>query len=495
MTRAAALGWSVFALALALAIVAVGPVKGGGAVAGGILAIVVAQLPIVGLTLSMFANTCFQVLGSAHIVGLPLSLTKIFGALTLGGFLVQFALKRWRLASSAQMAGVVPLALVVVVWTFALDPAGVAMRGLGQFAQTFLLFFLVVNIAGRSERWFEITLWALVLGLAGSGVIAILEHNLTSLQVADDDSRLTEGTVGAILDTESLTGVVIKRVTGGMGDANWFAYSIAAGLPLCLYLWLAYDRLLARVVSGAAAALMLVGLVYSFTRTGFLGLGVATAYLLVRRTLPVVPVMAGALAMLVVALFYVPEGFVDRFFSRKYLEEGSTPLRRDLVRSAFAIFLESPVVGHGYGQFGNEYVEILKTRPSRTLSANVSDWALSVMRDVDAGREDPTNLGTHNMPLEIGVEFGLVGLAAYGIWLISFWRDTAFVSQWGPPRYRLLAICLQAALLGLLMCSLLAHMKFLKILWLVAAFAGALAWLVRRLADDGERAGPKTGGS
>jgi hypothetical protein len=480
MTRIAVFGWTTFAGTIGAAIVALGPMMGAGAMAGAILAIIIAQAPIVGLIASLFANTCFQVLGSAHIVGLPLSMSKIFGALTFGGFVVQWALQGWRLVSTYQTRAVIPFLVVVAVSTIVLDPTGVAMRGLTQAIQILLLFFLVANIAGRSDRALQTALWAIVIALAVAGIISILERYLPALHLEDDDARLKMGAIGAVLDRESLSGVVIKRVTGGMGDANWFSYTMAAGLPLTLYLWLKHERVLLRGLIALAGALMVVGLVFSFTRTGFLGLGVAVIYLLVRGVLPIMPVIAAVLALFTVSLFYIPAGLTERFFSKEYLEQGSTPLRRELVLSAYEIWLDSPIFGHGYGQYGTQYVAELRESPLRERPYSIRSWSISLLEDVETGREDPMNLGAHNMQLEILVEYGLIGFIAYAWWIIAFWRDTAFAAKRGPPDYRILAICIQASLLALLACSLLAHMKFLKILWILAGFAAALAFLAAR---------------
>ena len=481
------LAWLAFAGAIGLGTLVLGPIKGIGAIAGVVLTIIIVQLPIVGLSISLFVNTCFQVIGSAHIIGLPLSLSKIFGALTLGGFIVQFVLQRWKAARSAQITGVLPFLGVMLLWTMMLDPAGVATEGLVKFLQTLLLFYLIANMAGRSQAWFDIALWSLLVALATGAFIAILEHFVPALQLASDDPRLAQGALGAVLDTESVTGVVIKRVTGGMGDSNWFAYAMAAGLPLCLALWLRHERLLPRIVLLGIAGLMAIGLVYSFTRTGFLALAVAILYLVARRTLPLLPALAGGLAVFAVALVYVPEGFTDRFFSSRYLKEGSTPIRRDLAATAWAITKESPLIGHGYGQFGNEYVRLLKTDPN-LVDPRVGQWGKNIIAEVETGKEDPTNVGAHSLPLELGVEFGAIGVAAYLIWLVSFWRDLAFSERHGNAHHRVLAICMKASFIGLMVCAILAHMKFLKILWLIAGFAAALAWLVRRSAE--REAGP-----
>ena len=66
-------------------------------VLGGIAAVAIMAWPLLGVIGIIFAGTCFQIIGSSQIVGLPMSLGKLFGFLTLAGWGIHFVLKRGKL--------------------------------------------------------------------------------------------------------------------------------------------------------------------------------------------------------------------------------------------------------------------------------------------------------------------------------------------------------------------------------------------------------------
>jgi O-antigen ligase len=456
---------------------AAGPLIGLGAVLAALGGLALFLSPTLGLVASVFANTCFQILGSSHVIGLPTSASRAIAAATLGVWAMHVLLGRQRIIWSPQILAVIVLAGMVAAWDVVLPSTSGFMAGTARLSAALILFILVSQLAGRGAASISLFAYALIAAMATSGVIGVLEHFLPALQIESDDPRLEQGALGAVLDRESLGGVVIKRITGGIGDANWLAYSLAATMPLLLWAWRRHEDLRVRALIGLAALLMMGCLVLSYTRTGFIGLGVAVAYLLWRRVLAWRYIALAALLLGAAAIVYMPPGLADRFFSQSYIKEGSTPLRALFKTRAYEIWLQSPIVGHGFAGFGQRFYQSVQQNTSPT-DERLQAWAEDLKRSVAEGRERVENIGAHNLYLEILCEYGAVGLLVFAIFTVMVFRDLAWIEARGSPDERLLAICITAGLIGFLACGLLGHAKYLKIPWMLAGAALAMRGVI-----------------
>jgi hypothetical protein len=449
---------------------AVGPTKAAGGVFGLGVTLAIFEWPIVGLACVILCSTCFQIMGDGHLTGLPMSLGKLFGALTFGMWVLKSARDRIPMTYSPQMLALLCYVGAMVICTLLVHPAQPSPEnGFTRLFQVWIVYWLTANLAGWNRRVLIVGLLALTLGLSICGVIGVMEHFLPGLQLESDDPALQEGAVGAVIDHDSLEGVELRRITGGLGDSNWLAATLAAVMPLNIYWWRKARGLPAHTLVAAAVALQSLAMVLSYTRAGLIGLAVAVAYLVLRR---VVSLKALALALVVVVgagLVWLPEGFVDRMFSVKYLEAGSTPMRKDLTLTALHFALERPVLGYGYGQFGVNFVD----RLNKDLSNSVGAWGFELARAIDDGRELVQNIGTHNLYLEIMVEYGLLGLIPFVAFMGLGFRDQRVAERWGDDDLRLLAICLAAGLIAFVTCGMFVHARFLKVLWMLTGFAAA----------------------
>jgi O-antigen ligase len=439
------------------------------------------EWPVIGLVMVIFAETSFQILGSEHITGLPLSLGKLLGMLTLVMWALKVMRDRLPLTYTPQLLALLSYIGAMIVVAIVVHPREPSYEnGFFKFLQVALLYFLVANIAGLDHRRLILTCAAISAALALCGLIGVFEHFVPSLGMESDDPELRLGAVGGIIDRGSIYGVAIRRITGGLGDANWLAYSLAATLPLNLFWWRRARTLLGAGIVLAAALLQALGLVLSYTRAGFLGLGAAVVYLLWHRVLPLRLVVAGALVAVLIGLVWLPAGFLQRMFSLEYLEEGSTPMRQDLTGTALYFALQRPIFGYGYGQFGVEFMARIDT----DLKDRVGAWGFDLARAVNNGQEDVHNIGAHNLYLEVMVEYGLLGLIPFMSFLFLALHDLRLCRRYGSEEDRLLAYCLSAGLIAFYTCGMLGHAKYLKILWLLTGLAAAHRRVVLTEAAD-----------
>jgi O-antigen ligase len=136
------------------------------------------------------------------------------------------------------------------------------------------------------------------------------------------------------------------------------------------------------------------------------------------------------------------------------LVDESVDLRLGAQAAAQEMFLTSPLVGIGAGNFPPRYVEFTRDLGVRSL-----------------GSEFPT----HNLYLEVLAEEGLLGLIALGfallsapLWLLRVWRSLPTVS----PRdhdLRELSFGLLIAIAGYLAGSFFLHSAFFRYYWILLA--------------------------
>ena len=455
---------------MTLLFVGIGPTKSVAAVAGVAVTVAMLEWPLLGLVLVILSGTCFQVLGSETITHLPTSLGKMFGMMAIGMWLLKWARDRTPWTYSPQLLALLAYVGAMLVVALLVRPEQPAVdNGFMRFLQVFVVFWLTANLAGTDRRALLIGCGALTAGLAMCGVIGTLEHFVPSLSVEYGDPSLQSGTVGAVIDNDSLEGVSLRRITGGLGDSNWLADTLAAVLPLNLFWWWLTRSFAARLFVAAAAGLQLLALVLSYTRAGLIAVAAAALFLVWRRVISARLLAWAGVGAVLVGLVWLPPGFMDRVFSVKYLEEGSTPMRRDLTGSALHFALERPLLGYGYGQFGVEFIARLNT----DLSNSVGAWGFELARAIAEGRELVQDIGTHNTFLEIMVEYGLLGLVPFVAFIVCAFRDLRCSERWGNREQRLLAICIAAGIVAFCVCGMFVHAKYLKIIWFLAGLAAA----------------------
>jgi O-antigen ligase len=444
--------------------------------AGGVLALglagVIYAFPIVGLAFMVVSGTALQSLGSEHISGLPMSLNKVAGLLTLGAWALRSALLRQPITWSRQLPA---LGLFIfAVWAGSLvapDP-GEAFAGLVRYAQLALLTVMIANIAAESARTLDQACLALTGALALSAILALMEFLIPGMALESDDPSLEQGNIGAIIDRDSIDGVEVKRVTGGTGDSNILAYTVAAVLPINLYLLHRYRTPGARLAILAMTALQGIALVLSFTRSGVLALGVSVLVLVLRGRLPVLPLLAAGLVAVLGFAAWSPAG-IERMYSLSYATTGgSTPLRTYIMLGALELIAQRPITGYGYNQFGPNFMPWLAAQPD--LPQDVVNWERGLLQRVNEGLERLEWTMPHNTVMQVWIEFGLLGFLAMGALIVFIFRDLADARRHGTEGERVLADCLTAAAAGFLVSAMFGHLALYKIVWILSGYAAAL---------------------
>lgn len=461
----AAVGGGLFAAAAVA-----GPLIAAGGILGLGLIAVIYLVPPIGLAFMLLTSTVLQVPGSEQVSGLPLSLNKIAGAVTLVAWAARSIVHRVPITWSPQMLALAAFLAVVAFSGFISANSAEYVRGLTLYLQLAVLMILVANIAGESERALDWACIALTASMTASTLLAFAEFFLPSLAIEHGDAAGIG--IGAQIDSGSLDGVEIKRVTGGLEDANWFGYTLVGVLPVNLYLFHRYATPSARVLILGMAALQSSGVVLSLTRSALIGFAAAIIWLVIRRRLPLGPLLAAALAGGIGVALWNPAG-LERIYSITYAESGgSTPVRSYYLWGGISLIQDRPLFGYGYSQFGPNLFDWLRKQPR--LPPDVAAYESETVRRVAIGEDSLELINAHNMVVQVWVEFGIIGLLTFALLCVLLFQDLALVRRHGPPRHALLADCLCASSIGFLACGAFGAVMLIKVPWILAGLAAAL---------------------
>lgn len=186
--------------------------------------------------------------------------------------------------------------------------------------------------------------------------------------------------------TFTINTIYVQRAASLRGDPNDTAMLLVAGIPLALYWFNNAKGLLVKGVFAGSMLLLLIGLVLTFSRGGFVVFILVSTVIYLKR-----PTLRMTFLGVLIAFFFcilTPQNYWERIETlitgQERYRSHSLENRSLLQKRGLAIFVTRPVLGVGPGNFGNAF----------------------------AGRSGYVGEGlsvAHNMYLEFFVENGLVG--------------------------------------------------------------------------------------
>jgi O-antigen ligase len=267
------------------------------------------------------------------------------------------------------------------------------------------------------------------------------------------------------------------RLSGEAQNANELASTLVAALALSLGLAFISTRSPAlRLTALAAAAMSMVGIVLTVSRSGLVALGVAAlaAIVLSGRWRPRVAVISVLVAVSTVVYFaaLAPPEARERVST---IEEGTG--RQDIWTVAWRMVEDEPLRGVGAGNFKNSSIHYV--------------LAPGVLRRTDFIVD--TQKVAHNVYLETLAEMGVVGLTLLASLVLAvLWCSVQAIRQFkrnGDWRMEIMARAHLIALIGLLASLFFASDQYKKQLWLLLALGPALLAIARAGASRPESDG------
>jgi putative inorganic carbon (hco3(-)) transporter len=380
------------------------------------------------------------------------------------------------------------LVAYLVVLVLSATIAGGTRTGPANAIESFLveglLLYLLVTNAVRTPAMLRAVVWVLLGAGATMGAISLWQEathayhqTLGGLaQVEATDFHIGDSTFGPRLR---------PRLAGPIGEKNRYAQVLIVLLPLAVWAMRTEPRRTLRLAAGACGALVLGGMVLTFSRGAAVAFALLVLAMVAVRFVRLRHLAAFALALVVA----VPALTPDYLLRLQSLGEAESALSGDpgaggaiLGRAtenlaAYHVFRDHPLLGVGPGEFFRRYSEAYGN-------------ALNL-------RFLQTNRRAHNLYLEIAADTGLVGLAAFlaiiVVTMAQLWRLSRFLAQ-ARPDLAHLATAFALALLAYLASGMFLQLAFQRYLWMLVALANATIWTLTReaarLAPSNKEAGP-----
>lgn len=347
-----------------------------------------------------------------------------------------------RLSASPVNKWVWGYALALVVCTLSSLGGREAWQG-GALTLAFTLFFFVTENALETRQ----QVWRVIWVMLFAGFLVSLYGYYQVLSGATN--------AGNWVDKENFSSLTL-RVYATLDNPNVLSEYLLLVIPLGVAALLRAKSLNGRLAAGIATAAMLLTLVLTYSRGGWLGLLLGAAVFLCvmdRRFI------ALGLAALPVVFVVMPDSVLSRFVSISNLADTSTAYRLNIWRGSLRMLRDHWLGGIGFGL--PAYAQVY---PAYALEAIVAPHA-------------------HSLYLELFLELGLGGflvfLGALGAWV----RSVATAIKRGEDR--LLCAALLAGLVAFLFQSGTDHSFYnYRVMLFFWCYLGLGAAVARGVRDD-----------
>jgi putative inorganic carbon (HCO3(-)) transporter len=317
----------------------------------------------------------------------------------------------------------------------ALEP-GRAFQGAIEFFKVIVMFIVMVNVVRTEKR------------LRGLILLVLSVSSILSLAALNDYAH----------GNLALEGRRIAGLIGGLfSNPNDLALHLVTMIPISLALFFGSHGPLKKSLYLVCALLLMIGLVVTFSRGGFLGFVCVIAFLtwkVARRNRVIFGGVALTLVMLAVAL--APGAYRSRLATTG---DDSAVARTDELKRSILVAARHPLFGVGMDNY--------------ILYSN-------------------TNKATHNAYTQVAADMGLLAFILYVWFLLSPFNRlrrierATLTSKRRPPLYYL-AIGLQASLVGYMVVSFFASVAYQWYAYYLTAYAICLQRLT--FADSNLEAG------
>jgi O-antigen ligase len=340
-----------------------------------------------------------------------------------------------RIAPRDRRGGDIELALLLALVLYAVQAAWSpdfeqALKNVAFFYVPFVLLF----------RLLAATRWDRRLALSCLGVASALALAFVAIGFVEYATRHLFWNPKVIASNQFES---YFRVNSLFFDPNIYGRFLAVVMSMlaAAQLWARAGRRL--IAISAALAVLLAGLVLTFSQSSLAALLVALVVLAAlrwpaRRVLT----LAGGAAVLAAAVAIAFPGVTRVHVGSGRSLSKATSGRTDLIKGGVRMFADRPILGYGSGSFAKEFREREHTSDERAASAS------------------------HTIPITVAAEQGVVGLLAYLLVLSTafslVWRGLGRLRGPDPPSTELLARgAIAAAFTGLVVHTL-AYAAFLE---------------------------------
>ena len=340
---------------------------------------------------------------------------------------------------------------------YAQDPTRV-VDTLSEFVKDAIIALVVVVLLKRGHT-FRYVIWTLILVGIFLGSLSVYQYLTKTFTNEYGGFALAQvmQIVGATND---------YRISGPIGDPNFFAQAMVVLVPIALERMLHEQRILFRILAGLSALVTILTIVFTFSRGGFLALVVTLVVLFL-----LYPPLSNRLPLfvlsVVVVMIMIPPSFYQRILSLGQVvgasnvgfrtEDLAIRGRASELLTGWEMIKDHPMFGVGLKNYSYLYASYSK---DIGLAPSVSERS------------------AHNLYLEVAAETGFVGLFIFFLILRAMWVSLKFARtkflMAGLDNYSGMVTALAIGTLGYLVAAIFVHAAFPRYFYLLVGLSMAM---------------------
>lgn len=333
------------------------------------------------------------------------------------------------------------LLTVVLAQVFSTHPS-LSLRFLVFYGTDFLLMLILVS-AIKSKEQLSTVLEIILIGVALAGVYGVYQ-GIRGVPVVQSqvDVNLNEGMPG--------------RIYSVFDNSNVFAQLIVMFAPFFAAVIISSKGWQKRLLFTVAALPLLISLLMTYSRSGYVGLAVALIVFIFLVKKSLIPLF---IALGLLAVPFLPDTILRRISTITNLQDSSITYRFDILETMWAVVKDFWYTGVG---LGSDAVQM--------VTENYEIQTTSVP------------LHAHNVYLQIWLETGIVGLFAFVGWMIRTVKTSLRVvfDEKADPYLQNVLKAGVSGLLGLLVIALVEYIWYYpRVMMLFWIFMGIILATVK----------------
>jgi O-antigen ligase len=346
-----------------------------------------------------------------------------------------------------------------------------------EFAMKAVLNFLkdgiiavVLVILIQDGRVFKGVIWALLLA-------GIFVGSISAYQGITGDSSNDFGGFGQVGYQNIIGEMDGSRLSGPVGDPNFYAQSMLVLIPIALSRFLKEKNWFLKAIAGWVFLASTLAVIFSYSR----GAAVAAVLMLLFAVLHSPPRLADvliAILLLILIITFIPNPYIERLATitdifgdrNAVVGEVSYRGRASEVIAAWLMFIDHPIFGVGVENYPVFYQSY-----SRKLG-------------LDPRLEQRQ---AHNLYLQVAAETGLAGILVFGGLLtvmlsgmLKAWRK---LKDKGITLYADLILSTATGIVGYLGAAMFIHGAYPRYFWLLAGIALAIPQVADHILKDAKQ--------
>lgn len=331
-----------------------------------------------------------------------------------------------------------------------------------DFAKDVLIMLCLIWALEKEILWRR-GIWILIASASGLAL-------LSTYQVVSGNFEQTFWGFAGLREDQVITELYQNRLSGPLGDPNFYAMMLVAALPLAIYRVLDETKPTYRAIAAICCLLLVFTILNTYSRGALVATVIITTIIALERRINFrILLIVGILVLLSMQL--LPEGYTARLSTLTSVIGKNSAVQNEIsvrgrtseIISGILMFVDHPIVGVGSGNYSDQY----------------QNYAGRLGLEYRTSNRD-----AHSLYVEILAETGSLGILVFS-WLIFSWfsqlnRLRQQLIRQRQPQEAGWVTSLIIAVIGYLSCSIFLHGDYIRYLWLYMAMGAAMIHLGAR---------------